>query len=727
MIIASDYPFQKRLARVKQNDPFVTEIDMGHKEFFRCGRDEDVIEMGSVLQKSMHVNRLCLNISRLWSIEGCSTIEEYLKVTKSLRQFNILPTVPPDGPFADVSEKRKLRKKIMDRLLLALQENTCLRELSLRSPLFSSQSLSRFLHTTHSLQVLRLEGTDNSIGFDYNAKVTSKAIQQCHTLQEIELSEFPELWLVFIMQRGLKNHTSLKRLILRESELYGFTRAVAVALQQVLESSTPLQSLQFHFCEFCASEMEPIVKGLMQHPTMESLHLVDCLISDGCEAFKELIESPHEKLQSLNLKGSLTHISIFSALQQSTCLKYLNLGGEYQQDEDTLALVETILRSNPRLMHLSLEQNGIADNEAFVSFMKTVVRDSSLRVLDCGYVEDLDDGFKDLACWTIPQCKECMLQKLFLSTNDLAEKGMEHFVKFLQVHTPRLTSLSFTCDSFTYEEAMQFAEWVRSKSSLMELCLRFHDHLDMLALKEIFAMLRNHHSTLKLVQLDGFNVFDKNLRRMIKMFAETVRFCKLQMLHLEFDVDDNNPDDSDDDSVDEEDSEPDFNELVHAFATNATLTNIRLSDNIINNIPTSNAKKIHFNIVRNKAFQKITSNLTLGGTDRNEQCSEDDEEDDFHVYDNDTFSMVGSSSVSSSGGNDGNASSAIPLSVWPHILEAANKQFPDVSMLYYLLSLPTVSLVLSRREEMDVSSRTSTNEKARSRNNKRGRCSISEE
>jgi hypothetical protein len=71
------------------------------------------------------------------------------------------------------------------------------------------------------------------------------------------------------------------------------------------------------------------------------------------------------------------------SLQQNTCIKYLNLGGNYYQDEETLPLIETILRNNRQLMHLSLVKNHFCDKEAVVSFMKTVIQASSLTTLDC--------------------------------------------------------------------------------------------------------------------------------------------------------------------------------------------------------------------------------------------------------------------------------------------------------------------------------------------------------
>jgi hypothetical protein len=52
---------------------------------FRIERDDEVV----ALQKSTHVDRLHLDVSGLTSIEGCSTMEAYLKSSKSLRELMI--------------------------------------------------------------------------------------------------------------------------------------------------------------------------------------------------------------------------------------------------------------------------------------------------------------------------------------------------------------------------------------------------------------------------------------------------------------------------------------------------------------------------------------------------------------------------------------------------------------------------------------------------------------
>jgi hypothetical protein len=77
--------------------------------------------------------------------------------------------------------------------------------------------------------------------------------------------------------------------------------------------------------------------------------------------------------------------------------------------------------------------------------------------------------------------------------------------------------------------------------------------------------------------------------------------------------------------------------------------------------------------------------------------SKNSEDEVFHVDDNDHLSMDGSGVII--GVDDIN--SAIPLGLWPCILEAAHKQFPDVSMLHHLLLSQMGDLILFRlrREE----------------------------
>jgi hypothetical protein len=180
------------------------------------------------------------------------------------------------------------------------------------------------------------------------------------------------------------------------------------------------------------------------------------------------------------------------------------------------------------------------------------------------------------------------------------------------------------------------------------------------------------------------------------MATETVQGCQLNRLHLDIrvDYDDHESDDNSDNvSVEEEqDGNPDYDAFVQAFASNTTITHTYISDNILDNCDT---KKLYFYGERNKAFHKISSNLIVGGIDRNDQSSKYDEEEEFHVED----------SSGDSSANNNSYSTKIPVGLWPHILEAAYKQFPDLSMLLHLLSSQTVGLVLlSCRDERNISS-----------------------
>jgi hypothetical protein len=318
----------------------------------------------------------------------------------------------------------------------------------------------------------------------------------------------------------------------------------------------------------------------------------------------------------------------------------------------------------------------------------------------------MNDAFEDVASWSIPQdpSMESKLEKLCLS-------GHPGYLGGYSIQREGLQNL-ITC------------QWLQT-SSLVELCLEFHSYLDMMVLELIFAMMHNH-LTLKIVRLECLYVHHTNLGCVIQMVTETVRVCQLQLLHLEIHVDyDDNDDDSDDDSVEKEDSSPDYDTLLQAFAANTTLTDVVLSYDILEDIQTSDRKKLNFYGKRNEAFQKIMSNLTMGGTDRNDP-SNDDADDEFHV-DDDSRQVRGCCGDSNS--------TAIPLGFWPHILEAAHVHFLDLSMLHHLLSSQTVGLVLSGREEKDDVSFllpcfvTSTNKNAQSRcpNTKRDHGQISSE
>jgi hypothetical protein len=160
----------------------------------------------------------------------------------------------------------------------------------------------------------------------------------------------------------------------------------------------------------------------------------------------------------------------------------------------------------------------------------------------------------------------------------------------------------------------------------------------------------------------------------------------------------------------------DYSAFLHAFASNTTLTDVYLSKEILKNMDTSGEKKINFYAERNREFRKITSNLTVDEMDGNDETNDDEKDEVVCNDDNDHLSIFDISSDDSVS----STTTTIPLGLWPLILEAAYKYFPDLSMLHHLLSSQTVGLVLSGREERDVSLLlpcffTSTNENAQSR------------
>jgi hypothetical protein len=177
---------------------------------------------------------------------------------------------------------------------------------------------------------------------------------------------------------------------------------------------------------------------------------------------------------------------------------------------------------------------------------------------------------------------------------------------------------------------------------------------------------------------------------MIRMAAEAVQNCRLQRLRLDIKMEYDDHESSDLLPTGLFSSIPDYDELLEAFACNTTLTDVHLSNYILDSC---DSKKLYFYVKRNEEFQKIISELIVHGTDRNDQSNDDGDTNACKVSDCDYLH----------GHNRGGSVSTIPLGLWPHILEAAHKQFVDESMLFQLFSLQPVVLLFSGREERDIS------------------------
>jgi hypothetical protein len=369
---------------------------------------------------------------------------------------------------------------------------------------------------------------------------------------------------------------------------------------------------------------------------------------------------------------------------------------------DDILAVSSILQNSPHVTHLTFDVCEVNNSPAIFSLMKTALYASSVRRLDweCDYLIHV---FDDLAHWTdIPQqdpsCKkETLIQELNLSAVELSElQTMPNLVMFLQLHLPKLKSLSLDGVTFSYNSAIIFTAWLRAKQDSLEKLSLTCSHMDTDVVPWIFGSLHNQ-STLRKFQMEIRSAHFRCLGCVIRNVTEAVRVCQLQSLRLDIFVDHRVSDDTysenvlsvmeeegsnlDDDA--EKDSNPDYAAFVQAFATNVTLSDVHFSDKIIENMPTGDAEKIYFYAKRNKEFQMITSNLTLGAMDRKDNN--------------------GSRSSGGVGGDDDDSVSTttIPLGLWPHILEAAHKHFPDLSMLRHLLSSQTVGLLLAGRGEND--------------------------
>jgi Ran GTPase-activating protein (RanGAP) involved in mRNA processing and transport len=684
--------------QLSRNDSNVTEILM--KQFctfhsLRSFGDEDVLALGSALQKSTHVDRLYLDISGLTSIEGCLTMETYLKSSKSLRELVIHCSNECS------SEEQRLRMaEITDRLLLAVRENVFLRQLKIHGTPFTCQALSQSLNNDPNhgskLQVLALRGADAalySIGSELDIRNVGTAIQQCHSLKVIDLGDMMEALMLSILRDGVRNHPSVEQLILTGLDAQYWTDAMVTALRCVLVSSTPqLWALQFMECDLPGTVMKPLLESLSTHPTVESLRIQYCTISDHDldvqRALPKWIASPG-KLHTLDLRHSIPNPSflreILVALSQNTTIKYLNLAGCGVDNKETLQLVEKILQNHSQMTHLSLNENTFGSvssgtEDAAVSFLKTAIHHSSLTRLDCLDCDLGDTVFNRLASGCTPQehPKTSTLQKLQLSGNASItdDKGMQYLATVLQLHVPQLKSLCLTDHCFYGEGAVHLAKSLQTVS-LVELCLK--DGALTTPTLQVFCTMLHNHPTLKIFRMDPMELHPTEgegvtqmLNKAVQMLTKTIRVCRLQRLHIQFVVDDVD----EDDSVEEEGSNQDQDALLHALTTNVTLTDVSLSEDIL---ASQHQEKLSFFNARNSGFQEIIHSLSR--TDIDIHDFSDDEDEEYYADGRGRWRTDQNLDRSRD-----NAICSVPLGLWAHILEAADKQFPDTSMLFHVLS-----------------------------------------
>jgi hypothetical protein len=300
-------------------------------------------------------------------------------------------------------------------------------------------------------------------------------------------------------------------------------------------------------------------------------------------------------------------------------------------DDDLIEMGEALQKS-PHVTRLTFEVHN--EFELEVSFLKTAIYASSVRRLDwdCHILTFI---FEELANLPIPQdpCKESMIQELNLSSVELAEQlTVVYLVAFLEVHLPKLRSLSLDGQIFDYSGGIHFAEWLQ-KCSLVELHLRFAPAYTEIP-QLIFAALHNH-STLKIFRMELFHAHSMASGCIIRTATEAIRVFQLQCFHLDISLDDSLY--GDDHGFNDPVEEVDFEALLQSLALNTTLTDAYFD---YENMHTDITEKIDFYAKRNKEFQKIKLNLIVGGMNKNYQCN-DEKDEAFHVDHNDHLSTVG--------------------------------------------------------------------------------------
>jgi hypothetical protein len=314
-------------------------------QFAPLNGDDDMIALGLALQKSTTVSRFIFRATKMKTVEGCSTIVEYMRTTKNLQELTI------HGPNTNESSsprKRRLMAEATDRILLALRENTYLQKLELLPADLSGHTLSHYLKAPNiSLQVLRLKYYCGYFLYsDSDASNVAEAIQQCRTLKHVQLGRLPTSLMVAILQCVIWNHPSVQKLSMYQLASQNWHADVLGALQNhsYSSSNSQLRSLEFILCHHLPDEvLQPIMAMIQQHPSVESLQFERCTISHH-DAFQNLLREAMKAptLITLDLSCCYLRNSAFGTLEswslpwyhdKMSTLRTLHLIGEHLDEE----------------------------------------------------------------------------------------------------------------------------------------------------------------------------------------------------------------------------------------------------------------------------------------------------------------------------------------------------------------------------------------------------------
>ena len=278
---------------LRRNDPAVTRIEINLRN-----ETSDAGDLAQALEENPFITAITVNLAGVQ--------------TTNFDWRALLRVIETRANLEDVTLMNSQSVEAASAILQAIQQNTAIqgaRLICLRLP----TDLSTFVDAATSLSVLSMAFCDIESAADLAA-----ALQRNTNILDLHLVGFLDDVCMCSILQSLRANSTLKTIALGGN----VSDATARAIQQLLESTTSVQTFELAFAFFTADEVRPVAQAIIGSKCVSKLRFRRCQFSDEetTTIFRSILQNKRN-LSSLHLvqchfRGGQVHETIMSALLQ---------------------------------------------------------------------------------------------------------------------------------------------------------------------------------------------------------------------------------------------------------------------------------------------------------------------------------------------------------------------------------------------------------------------------
>jgi len=249
-------------------------------------------------------------------------------------------------------------------ILRAIQQNAAIRSVMMAT-LCLPINLCSFVDTASSMTSFSLcccvmEPVEREQG----TRDLAVALQRTTNINTMEIVQLNDIYAIPILQ-GLRSNISLKNLFI--GSVRDFSTATAQAIQQLLESTTSIQTIELSSPSFKVEEFSPVAQGIISSQSLSELKLSCCRLRDEESAalFRNILQNKR------NLTSLCLNCCSFSA-------------GRIYED-----MISALLRPNSPLKSFKLQERSLGEalpNGQFQDLLRAIEK-SKLERFAIGYIQ----------------------------------------------------------------------------------------------------------------------------------------------------------------------------------------------------------------------------------------------------------------------------------------------------------------------------------------------------